>query len=68
MKGELLLMILTLLPNQIDRIPLFKPALGDANARCIETQTLSDGGKTVGRRFWRIKAGCIMGCILVPEQ
>ena len=27
MKGELLLMILTLLPNKFDRIQLFKPAL-----------------------------------------
>jgi hypothetical protein len=32
-KGELLLMILTLLPNKFDRIQLFKPALRDAYER-----------------------------------
>ena len=67
MKGELLLMILTLLPNQFDRIQLFKPAFRDANARCIEAQAVSDRRKTVGRRFWGFGAGCIMGCIFVPE-
>ncbi len=67
MKGELLLMILTLLPNKFDRIQLFKPALRDTDARCIETQTVGYRRKTVGRRFWRIGARCILGCILVPE-
>jgi NAD+--asparagine ADP-ribosyltransferase len=66
-KGKLLLVIFPLLADKMDCIQLSKSLLRDADERCIETQAVSDGGKTVGRYFRQIKAGCIMGCIFVPE-
>jgi hypothetical protein len=66
-KGELLLMILTLLPNQFDHIQLFKPALRDGYERCIKGQAVRYRRKTVGRRFWEFGARCILGCKFVPE-
>ncbi|SPE34676.1 hypothetical protein SBA2_990004 [Acidobacteriia bacterium SbA2] len=62
-----MLVIFPLPANKVDAFEMVETALRDAYARCIDTQAVSDGGKTVGRRLWRSGTGCILGCIFVPE-
>ncbi len=47
MKGNLLLMILPLVADEVNAVEVFKAVLRDADVRCIKAKAVSDGRKTV---------------------
>ncbi len=67
MKGEWLLTILSLFANKLDSLELLEPTFRDGKNGRGPLETVSDEKKTVAL-FWRgLRAGCILGCIVVPE-
>jgi hypothetical protein len=67
MEGQRLLTILSLFANKLDGIELFESAFRDAETGFGPRKTVSNGGKTVALFVRGLRAGCIMGCIVVPE-
>lgn len=66
-KGKWLLTILSLFANKLDGIELFESTFRDTENECGALETISDWQKTVALFVRRLRAGCILGCIVVPE-
>ena len=66
-EGQRLLTILSLFANKLDGIELFESTFRDAENGCGPLETISDRQKTVALFVRGLRAGCIMGCIVVPE-
>jgi hypothetical protein len=66
-EGKRLLTILSLFANKLDGIELFESTIRDLENGCGPRETVSDGQKTVALFVRELRAGCIMGCIVVPE-
>jgi hypothetical protein len=66
-EGQRLLTILSLFANKLDGIELFELTFRDTENGCGALETISDRQKTVALFVRGLRAGCIMGCIVVPE-
>jgi hypothetical protein len=66
-EGEGLLMILSLFANKLDGIELFESTFRDSKNGGGPLKTINDVRKTVALLVLGFRAGCIMGCIVVPE-
>jgi hypothetical protein len=66
-EGKRLLTILPLFANKLDAIKLFESTFRDGKNGCGPLETVSYGQKTVALFVRGLRAGCIMGCIVVPE-
>jgi hypothetical protein len=66
-EGQRLLTILSLFANKVDRIKLLEPTFRDGKNGRGPLETVSDEKKTVALFWSGLRAGCIVGCIVVPE-
>ena len=66
-EGQRVLTILSLFANKMDGIELFESTFRDAKTGCGALETITDRQKTVALFVCGLRAGCIMGCIVVPE-
>jgi hypothetical protein len=66
-KCRRLLAILSLFANKLDGIELFEFTFRDGKNRCSRRETVSNRRKTVALFVLGLGAGCIVGCIVVPE-
>jgi hypothetical protein len=66
-EGQRLLTILSLFANKLDDFKLFESTLRDLENWCGPLETVSDGQRTVALFVCGLCAGCIVGCIVVPE-
>ena len=66
-EGQRLLTILSLFVNKLDGIELFELTFRDTENGCGALETISDRQKTVALFVRGVRAGCIVGCIVVPE-
>jgi len=66
-EGQRVLTILSLFANKMDGIELFESTFRDAKTGCGALETITDRQETVALFVCGLRAGCIMGCIVVPE-